>query len=428
VAVVLCAQAAYGAEGDITTPEVEVIGHYETGIGTSDAASQGAVTHKLIQDRPILRPGEALEFVPGLIVTQHSGDGKANQYFLRGYNLDHGTDFAVSVEGMPVNMPTHAHGQGYADVNFMIPELISRIDFFKGPYFADKGDFASAGAADVHYFDKLPANLAQITVGPYEYGRAVVAASPQVGDGNLLIGVEAQHNNGPWDLPANFRKYNGVLSYNEGDAANGFRVTGMAYAGQWYSTDQIPQRAVYSGQIDEFGAIDKTDGGETSRYSLSFQGRKKLDSWGGGGLQFDAYVISYALDLWSNFTFFLDDQTNGDQFQQSDRRNVYGGSASYAVPHKLAGAESTSRIGLQTRYDDISRVALYHNVAREVIGITRQDSVGEWGTGISWTTPLSGHPGSAASWACARITTRSTSTATCRKIPAPRTTPSRHPS
>src|SRR5262249_22569642 len=161
------------------------------------------------------------------------------------------------------------------------PELVERIDFFKGPYFADKGDFSSAGAADIHYFNKLPANLAQVTVGPYEYGRAVVAASPQLGPGNLLIGVEALHNNGPWDLSANFRKYNGVLSYNQGDAASGFSITGMGYSGKWNSTDQIPQRAVYGGLIDEFGNLDNSDGGQTSRYSLSFSGKQKLDSLGG---------------------------------------------------------------------------------------------------------------------------------------------------
>ncbi len=140
---------------ETTTPQVEIIGHYQTGIETSDAASEGSVTYKLIEDRPIMRPGEILEFVPGMIITQHSGDGKANQYFLRGYNLDHGTDFATYVAGMPVNLPTNAHGQGYSDLNFVIPELVSRIDFKKGPYYAEEGDFSTVGAAHIHYFDRL---------------------------------------------------------------------------------------------------------------------------------------------------------------------------------------------------------------------------------------------------------------------------------
>src|SRR5262245_40962491 len=183
-----------------TTREVEIVGHYETGIETSDAASEGAVTYKLIDDRPILRPVEILEFVPGMIITQHSGDGKANQYFLRGYNLDHGTDFASYVAGMPVNMPTHAHGQGYSDLNFVIPELVSRIDFKKGPYYADEGDFSSVGAAHIEYFDKLPysTGFAQVTVGQYDYLRTLLAGSPQVGNGNLLMAFEYQGTDGPW--------------------------------------------------------------------------------------------------------------------------------------------------------------------------------------------------------------------------------------
>src|SRR4051812_47962377 len=180
-------------------PEINVTGHYATELGTTDTASQGSVTSKLLEDRPILRPGEILEFIPGMVVTQHSGDGKANQYFLRGYNLDHGTDFATYVEGMPVNMPSHAHGQGYADINFMIPELVDRIDFRKGPYFADEGDFASAGSAHFHYFDALPKSIASVTVGSNDYQRVVLGASPSVGNGHLLIGVEAGHNDGPWE-------------------------------------------------------------------------------------------------------------------------------------------------------------------------------------------------------------------------------------
>src|SRR5437763_2856054 len=136
---------------------VTVQGTYDNAIGTSDAASEGVVTSKLIEARPTLRPAEVLEFVPGVIVTQHSGDGKANQYFLRGFNLDHGTDFATSVDGMPVNMVSHAHGQGYSDLNWLLPELVDRIAYRKGPYHADEGDFSSAGAAHIRLFDRLPA-------------------------------------------------------------------------------------------------------------------------------------------------------------------------------------------------------------------------------------------------------------------------------
>src|SRR2546423_2041068 len=181
------------------TEEIQVTGHYENAVGSSDAASAGRITRQLVEDRPILRPGEVLEYVPGMIVTQHSGAGKANQYFLRGFNLDHGTDFDTYLTGMPVNMRTHAHGQGYTDLNFMIPELVSRIDYFKGPYYAAEGDFATAGGANISYFRKMKQNLVELTGGSYEYGRALSVGSAETGPGQLLYGFEAFHDNGPWD-------------------------------------------------------------------------------------------------------------------------------------------------------------------------------------------------------------------------------------
>ena len=164
IALALFASAAL-ADNPETLESVDVFGHYENAVGTTDAASAGAITPQLIDDRAILRPGEVLEYIPGMIVTQHSGAGKANQYFLRGFNLDHGTDFDTYVAGMPVNMPTHAHGQGYTDLNFLIPELVSRIDYFKGPYYASEGDFATAGGANISYFHQMKQNLAELTGG-----------------------------------------------------------------------------------------------------------------------------------------------------------------------------------------------------------------------------------------------------------------------
>jgi hypothetical protein len=373
---------AWAGEGDVTTPEVEVIGHYETGIGTSDAASEGGVTYKLIEDRPILRTGELLEFVPGMIVTQHSGDGKANQYFLRGYNLDHGTDFATFVNGMPVNMPTHAHGQGYSDLNFVIPELVERIDFKKGPYYADEGDFASTGAAHLQYFTKLPSNLASVTLGSNNYRRALVAASPQVADGNLLIAVEAASYDGPWVNAEDAERYNATLRYSHGDPLSGFNLTAMAYDNKWNSTDQIPQRAVNAGQLTPFSAIDPTDGGQSTRYSLSFEGHTPLNALGKPQAELDAYVIGYNLDLWNNFTYFLDDPVHGDQFHQADRRVIYGLRPSLAWSGKLGEAETTTRVGLQARYDDISRVQLSNTVDREFLSLVREDKVGEGQYGL----------------------------------------------
>ncbi len=368
---------------EVDAPEVEVTGHYETGIGTTDAASAGSVTAKRIETRPLLRPGELIELVPGMIVTQHSGGGKANQYFLRGYNLDHGTDFALTLDGMPVNMPTHGHGQGYADINFMIPELISGVDFRKGPYFSSEGDFSTAGAAHMRYFERLPQTLGLLSVGTDGYGRMVAAASPKAGAGTLLLGFEALTYDGPWVNEEDLRKFNVVMRYSQGDAANGFNVTLMGYDSDWTATDQIPERAVESGEIDRFGTLDPTDGGETSRFSLSGNVRHAL---GGGQAQLDAYVIRYSLDLWSNFTYALDDPLNGapngDQFKQVDRRTVYGMHPRYAWSSKFGSAESTNTAGVQMRYDDIRRVALHSTADRDIVSTTREDSVDQLSGGI----------------------------------------------
>ena len=367
------------AELDLSAPEVEVVGTYETGVGTSDSASEGRITARRIETAPALRPGEILEYVPGLIITQHSGDGKANQYFLRGFNLDHGTDFAIDVAGMPVNMPTHGHGQGYADLNFLIPELISGIDYRKGPYYAEVGDFSSAGAASIHYANSLPQSIGSVTIGEYAYKRALLAGSPDVAGGTLLYGIELLGQNGPWDNAEHFKKYNSALRYSRGNHADGFSVTGMAYKAEWDSTDQIPQRAVYSGSIDRFGAIDPTDGGDTSRYSLSYE---QHHDFAGGRAKVDVYAIRYKLKLWSNFTYFLDDPVNGDQFEQSDDRTVLGAHPRVEFYNKLAGMDGIFKIGLQARRDNIDPVGLYHTVGRVRIGTTREDKVVETSVGI----------------------------------------------
>src|SRR5437763_5250357 len=354
--------------------KVEVSGHYDNRIGTSDAASAGVITSQLIDDRPLLRPGEVLEYIPGMIVTQHSGAGKANQYFLRGFNLDHGTDFSTYVAGMPINMRSHAHGQGYTDLNFMIPELISRIDYFKGPYYASKGDFATAGGANIFYFDKLKQNLAELTGGDDEYGRALLIGSADAGSGGMLYGLEALHNNGPWENPDNFRKYNGVLRYTQLTKDGQWSVTAMGYSAQWNSTDQIPRRAVDDGRVDGFGAIDASDGGKSSRYSLSLDYRTAL---AGGQLQTTAYGIRYYLSLFSNFTYFLDDPENGDQFNQVDDRKIYGWNGSWVHADTLFGLPMTNTLGWDFRQDRINPVGLYSTVDRQRLSTTREDKVRE---------------------------------------------------
>ena len=377
------------ADGVERLDAVDVVGHYENAVGTSDAASQGRITRQLIEDRPILRPGEVLELVPGLIITQHSGAGKANQYYLRGFNLDHGTDFLTTVAGMPVNLRTHAHGQGYTDLNFLIPELIDHVDYLKGPYFAGKGDFASAGAADIHYVESLSRSLVEVSAGGFRYGRGLVVGSPEVGPGRLVYGVELYHNDGPWERDDDYRKVNAVLRWVQpaGDAR--WSVTAMGYRGKWNATDQIPQRAVAEGLIDRFGTLDPTTGGESHRYSLSADWASPL---AGGQLQLNVYAIDYGLDLFSNFTYLLDNPVDGDQFLQADDRRIYGGSGSVTWLGKLAGYDTRNVVGFEVRQDRIRPVGLYSTVARERLATTREDHVRESSAGVYVENETSWHP------------------------------------
>jgi len=369
----MLAGSAHG-DGVQKLDQINVFGHYETAVGTSDAASSGYITPQLIDDRPLQRPGEVLEYVPGMIVTQHSGAGKANQYFLRGFNLDHGTDFATYLAGMPVNLRTHAHGQGYMDLNFMIPELVSRIAYYKGPYFAQQGDFATAGSANIHYAESLPNTLAELGIGTEKYGRALLAGSPEFGPGQVLYGIELYHDNGPWENPDNYRKLNGVLRYTQTTGDSQWGVTAMGYSGKWNSTDQIPQRAVDEGLIDRFGAVDPSDGGRTYRYSLSGDYQKQL---AGGQLQSTAYAIRYYLKLYSNFTYYLDDPVNGDQFNQYDNRKILGWNGSWTRPDKLFGLEMTDTLGWDIRQDRLDPVAIYNTIQRQYLSTKREDRVRE---------------------------------------------------
>jgi outer membrane receptor protein involved in Fe transport len=374
--------ASYATEdgAPVTTVDtVEVRGHYDNGVGTSGAASQGSVTAALIANRPALRPGELLEFVPGVIVTQHSGDGKANQYFLRGFNLDHGTDFATFVDGMPVNMRTHAHGQGYTDLNFLIPELVDRINYKKGPYYADEGDFASAGAAHMGLANKLKENTASVSVGEHQYIRSVLTGSTPLGAGNLVYGAELGHNDGPWTNPEAFHKSIGVLRYTQGGSDNQFSVTGMAYKGAWYASNQIPLRAVQSGEIDPYGAIDPTDGGRTSRYSLSASLRQRTSET---LLQANAYVVQSSLDLYNNFTYFLDDPVDGDQSRQTEKRRMAGFDVGQTWFSQWGGLDVSNKIGVQGRYDYLSPLALYKTVHQQITGTITESKVKQASAGV----------------------------------------------
>jgi len=328
---------------------INVLGREDDLIGIAESGTQGTVGATEIQDRPILRSGEILETVPGLIITQHAGGGKANQYYLRGFNLDHGTDFAIFLDDMPLNLPSHAHGEGYSDMNTVIPEFVKRVNFEKGPYYANVGNFGSAGSAHVEFFKTLPQNFSKVEGGTYSFGRAVFGASQKLGPGNVLYGAEAYYDNGPWVHPDAYAKYNGLLSYSQGDDAKGVSVTGRGYHGKWNSSDQIPVSAVPL--VGLYGTLDPTDGGHSQRYSLQFEGhRQGTDSES----RISAYGFYYDLDLFSDFTYYLVDPIRGDQFEQQDRRWVAGLDAHHVIFSKWFGRKVANTLGLQLRNDWIN--------------------------------------------------------------------------
>ena len=345
---------------------VDVQGREDDLTGTAGSATQGTVGASEIRDRPILRSGEVLETVPGVIITQHAGGGKANQYFIRGFNLDHGTDFAVFLDDMPLNLPSHAHGEGYADMNTVIPEFVRRVNYEKGPYYADVGNYSSAGSAHLEFFKILPQNFVQVEGGMYGYGRALFGASQKVGSGSLLYGGEAYHDDGPWTHPDNYYKINGLVTYRRGEDVRGFSMTARDYHGSWNSSDQIPENAVPL--VGLFGTLNPTDGGHSQRYSLQAEWhRQSLSS----ETKVSVYGFYYDLDLFSDFTYFMTDPARGDQFEQQDRRWVAGLDAYHRISSRWFGRRVQNTIGLQVRNDWIHN-GLFESQAR--VRVAKTDS------------------------------------------------------
>lgn len=357
-------------------PTIYVVGKVDPNqLAQADAASAGVVDEAQIKNRPISRPAEVLEVVPGLVATQHSGGGKANLYFLRGFNLDHGTDLSAFIDGVPNNLRTHAHGQGYNDLNGLIPELIDTIEYRKGPYYAEDGDFSSAGSVRIRYVQRLEHPLAQFTFGQNGYARALLAGSTAIGGANtLLLGVDTGVHDGPWQKPGNERRVSLMSKLSGGDGDRGYGIELLGYHNQWASTDQIPLRAVESGRISRIGQIDPDLGGLTSRYTFAGD---YLQPLGAGHLLLNAYFVHYALDLFSNFTYFLDDPLHGDEFEQTDNRNYYGGVAKYVTQWDTGKVKQALAVGLDTRMDDIGQIGLYHTEDRQRFRTTRQDAVTE---------------------------------------------------
>jgi outer membrane receptor protein involved in Fe transport len=365
----LCGSAVAHTPGE-TVEELVVYGRAQQQIGAAHTASEGLVGYADIRLPPMLRVGELVESVPGMVATQHSGTGKANQYFLRGFNLDHGTDFSAHFDGVPLNMRSHGHGQGYLDLNFIIPELVETSLYRKGPYHAINGDFSSAGGVDFSAYEKLPDSVIQATIGAYGYSRGVVASSIDVGDGTLTGAIDLAGYDGPWELEENLEQHKFYLSYAFDLAGGRARVGLQGYDGEWDSTDQVPRRAVESGLIDELGFLDPDLGGSTERYALTAE--LDFDRWRTGG-----YVVDYDFELFSNFTYFLDDPVNGDEFEQRDVRTTWGLWTEGSVASQLAGKTVFYRWGGDARFDDIDEVGLYRTAGKRRLSTTREDRIRE---------------------------------------------------
>jgi outer membrane receptor protein involved in Fe transport len=375
-----------------TLEELVVTGRREHLAGEARSASEGVVGQTDLAIRPLLRPGDVLEAVPGLIVTQHSGSGKSNQMFLRGFNLDHGTDFSTSIDGMPVNLRSHGHGQGYTDINFLIPETVARMNFVKGPYHAELGDFSSAGGVEVEIADVFNNQLAW-TLGENGFHRGLAMGSFANGSTRLSGALEVQRYDGAWtDVNEDVKKLNGLITLSGGDDATQWHASVMHYDNEWNAVDQIPERAASAGMISPLGSIDTTLGGDTRRSSVSGEYQRTL---GDHTTRWTAYLVEYEMNLYSNFTYQLDDPARGDQFQQIDDRRILGGSYHH---HWNPSDTLQHRWGVAVQHDDIGTVGLYRTRARQRSGTVRQDAVKEsslgayyeaiWSLGPRWRAVL----------------------------------------
>lgn len=380
-------QEAAKAEADDALEEILVFGRAIDLVGAADSASEGIVGYDDLTTRPLLRVGELVEVIPGMIATQHSGGGKANQYFLRGMNLDHGTDFSIQFEGMPVNFRTHAHGQGYLDMNFIIPELVQTIEYRKGTYSADVGDFSAASSSKFETYNSLERGFVQATWGSEEYLRLVAANFWEVDNGTWLLGGEMRLSDGPWENAEDVELFNGFVKYTTSLWDKQAEFIGTYYSNDWNATDQIPERAFLAGDIGRYGFVDPSVGGDTRRFNL-------IANLAGENTSYQAFLSSYALNLFGNPTYFLNDPVNGDQIEQEDARWIFGGRVDHVRDLDFGSKLVALNIGADTRLDLISDVNLYLTNNRERLSSVRNDEVSEFSLGayadleVSWSDQL----------------------------------------
>jgi TonB family protein len=367
----------------VTTPaEVTLAGASTVVLGHKpiSAASSFAVRDRDFSLRPIDSVQDILRVTPGLVMVQHSGGGKASQYFLRGFDADHGTDIALSIDGIPINMVSHAHGQGYADTNFIIPETVERVEVSKGPYFAGQGDFATAGAVNLVTRDDF--EHSSIGFGGSDspgHGepsyRGLLVASPKLGSIKALFAAEVGRQNGPFDNPEGWDRYKlfNKVTFALGPTSS-FTLGESSYAGSWHGSGQIPSRAVDQGIVDRFGSLDPSEGGDTARHQLFAAYRLRPTER--SELSALAYLGTYRFNLYSNFTLYLEDPDRGDEIEQIDRRTFYGGKVSYRIAYEVAGVRFDTTMGADVRSDDIHE-ELWHTAERVELGQVRGNDVHE---------------------------------------------------
>jgi hypothetical protein len=340
--------------------------------------------------RPINNSQEVLRMVPGLFIGQHAGGGKAEQIFLRGFDLDHGTDINLSVDGLPVNMVSHAHGQGYADLHFVIPELIDKVNFNKGPYFADKGNFTTAGFVEFKTKDYLQHNFFKLEGGQFNTFRGITGINLLKPKGDrriqsLYFAGEASYTKGYFENPQDFNRINGILKYHGSISANSI-LTGTltGFASKWNASGQIPDRAVESGLVGFYGAIDNTEGGKTSRYNSNIELLTNLKN--GGAIRNQIFYSRYKFELYSNFSFYKEDPVNGDQIKQKEDRNILGYNGLYHKAFLLGHIKTEIKAGAQLRFDDINNIELIRTKNRVIntAEIMRGD-INEFNAGVYWS-------------------------------------------
>jgi len=312
---------------------------------------------------PVNTAQDLLRKVPGLFIAQHAGGGKAEQIFLRGFDCDHGTDVNISADGIPVNMVSHAHGQGYADLHFLIPETIEGIDFGKGAYYADKGDLNTAGYVNFSTFDQLPNSMFKVEGGSFNTMRAMgmfnLLPTGDEAKSHAYIASEYNYTNGPFDVKQNFNRFNLMGKFNRRiDDRNYISLQASTFSSGWNASGQIPERAVSEKMISRWGSIDPTEGGSTSRTNLALTYKHAIDE--NSDWQSFFYYSRYKFNLYSNFTFFLNDPVNGDEIEQKDDRSVYGFDQTFTKRMLLPHSQLTWKSGAGLRLDDIYNLELNH--------------------------------------------------------------------